>query len=583
MSGLFDQNITYQPSSADHFSPKRIILTKGWGDTNIQIQRAKAICQAYPKAELVDMSNLPHNRVDLQQPDLLTTHYEGKQTLVLGIHKSALRFSEEENNTCPNCWHFSPYGFCPYDCKYCYLAGTPGVKYSPTVKIFLNLEQILDQIDKAATNLTEPTAFYLGKLEDALALDNLTGYSRIMVPFFAQQKYAKMTLLTKCGNIQNLLDLEHNGNTILSWSLNPPAVSKHFETNVPSISQRIEAIKMCADGRTADNPIQHLKCQNVKLDRRHDRRALSLEEIEKLISKTKNYPKRNRMTGKERAMLYTLAVSTGFRANELASLTWSSLDLSDSKASVTVEAAYSKRRREDVIPLRKETASIFADWKKQLQATGKAKLFPKFDPTRGARMLKKDLEQAGIEYVDDAGRYADFHALRHTFITNLTQSGVNVRVAQSLARHSTVTLTMDRYSHVTSYNERAAIDALPDLTGTPDDKEACQQVELKTGTDNLPITPKKTDTKTAHKTAQIAYFDNQSMSEVVNIVNENDEIRENCKPFDSNKIGTDKQPLSVPFSNGGGGIRTPGPFRVNGFQDRRNQPLCHSSSIKYWK
>ena len=28
---------------------------------------------------------------------------------------------------------------------------------------------------------------------------------------------------------------------------------------------------------------------------------------------------------------------------------------------------------------------------------------------------------------------------------------------------------------------------------------------------------------------------------------------------------------------GGGGIRTPGTSRFNGFQDRRNRPLCHPS------
>lgn len=33
-----------------------------------------------------------------------------------------------------------------------------------------------------------------------------------------------------------------------------------------------------------------------------------------------------------------------------------------------------------------------------------------------------------------------------------------------------------------------------------------------------------------------------------------------------------------PTHNGGGlGIRTPGPFRVNGFQDRRFQPLSQTS------
>lgn len=246
MQELFDQNFIYQPVAANRFNPKRIVLTKGWNRSDIQISRSRAICNVYPDAEVVEMSDIPHNRVDLDQTNLLSTHYHGKQTLVLGVHKSALRFSEEDNNTCPNYWHFSPYGFCPYDCKYCYLAGTPGVKFSPTVKVFLNLEQILNQIGKAACQLTKPTAFYLGKLQDSLALDSLTGYSRIMIPFFARRKYARLTLLTKCGNIENLLDLEHNAHTILSWSLNPTDVSDIFEANVPSISERISAMQRCA-------------------------------------------------------------------------------------------------------------------------------------------------------------------------------------------------------------------------------------------------------------------------------------------------------------------------------------------------
>ena len=246
MAELFDENLIYKPVVAKHFNPKRIIFAKGWNRSDTQISRAKNICSVYPDTEVVDMSDVPHNQIDLNQTDILTTHYHGKQTLVLGVHNSALRFSEEDNNTCPNYWHFSPYGFCPYDCKYCYLAGSPGIKFSPTVKVFLNLEQILSKIEQVVSQLKEPTAFYLGKLQDGLALDSLTGYSRIMIPFFARQKYARMTILSKCGNVDNLLNLEHNGHTILSWSLNSPEVSEIFEANVPSISERISAMQKCA-------------------------------------------------------------------------------------------------------------------------------------------------------------------------------------------------------------------------------------------------------------------------------------------------------------------------------------------------
>jgi len=90
-------------------------------------------------------------------------------------------------------------------------------------------------------------------------------------------------------------------------------------------------------------------------------------------------------------------------------------------------------------------------------------------PTRLAWMLRTDLSDVGIEYRDGAGRVLDFHAFRHTFITNLARGGVFYpKVAQQLARHSTITLTMDRYSHTAIGEAAAALSALPDLSSSPD-------------------------------------------------------------------------------------------------------------------
>ncbi|MHC4113973.1 MAG: SPL family radical SAM protein [Planctomycetota bacterium] len=250
MASLFSTekpNRDYQPRLARYFNPDKIVLTKGSCQTARQCDFVEAICNLYPQAEVIERFDISHNRFELGSSDPLELHYKGKKTLLFGVHKSVLRFSDEGDNTCPNYWHFSPYGFCPYNCQYCYLAGTPGVKFSPTVKIFVNIDEILDQIAHTASKLTKPTAFYLGKLQDGLALDSLTGYSRIMVPFFAEQKYTKLTLLTKCSDIENLLDLEHNGHTILSWSLNPSEISERFESNVPTPDERIAAMRKCSD------------------------------------------------------------------------------------------------------------------------------------------------------------------------------------------------------------------------------------------------------------------------------------------------------------------------------------------------
>lgn len=64
-------------------------------------------------------------------------------------------------------------------------------------------------------------------------------------------------------------------------------------------------------------------------------------------------------------------------------------------------------------------------------------------------------------YRNSAGRYADFHATRHTFISNLSRCGVRPMLAQSLARHSDINLTMQVYSHVELEDQNAAIAALP--------------------------------------------------------------------------------------------------------------------------
>jgi spore photoproduct lyase len=54
------------------------------------------ICKLYPKAEINECYDTPHNRIELPEKDMLALHRAGKSTLVFGELKSAVRFSEEE-------------------------------------------------------------------------------------------------------------------------------------------------------------------------------------------------------------------------------------------------------------------------------------------------------------------------------------------------------------------------------------------------------------------------------------------------------------------------------------------------------
>ncbi|MHC4280429.1 MAG: tyrosine-type recombinase/integrase [Planctomycetota bacterium] len=245
---------------------------------------------------------------------------------------------------------------------------------------------------------------------------------------------------------------------------------------------------MVADSRVAENPLAYLKGQNPKTDIRHARRALSLDELKLLIEKTTKGEKHSGMTGKERVMLYTLAVNTGLRAGELASLTWDSFNLSDSMPTVTVSAAYSKHRRDDVQPLPPEAVLWFREWQTEVNGCKDEKVFENFDKGNAAKMLRKDLEKAEIKYRDDAGRVIDFHALRHTYITNVVKSGASAKVAQTLARHSDIKLTMDTYTHLNLCDGKDALDSLPRLTDLEEVQSESNTGEmLLTGTDNLPL------------------------------------------------------------------------------------------------
>jgi len=306
---------------------------------------------------------------------------------------------------------------------------------------------------------------------------------------------------------------------------------------------------LVTDNRTAENPLAYLKGQNPNTDIRHARRALSVDELDRLIRTTAKGQKHSGMTGKERAKLYTLAVSTGLRAGELASLTWQSFNLSDSTPSVTVLAAYSKHRRDDVQLLPLDIAEQFGRWREEINAQGDGKVFGNFDKSNAAKMLRRDLQTAGIAYKDDTGRVVDFHALRHTYITNIVKSGVSAKVAQSLARHSTISLTMDTYTHLTLHDGKAALSGLPKLPDVDNpNSENSKAVALRTGTDNVPLadSPYKPAYK---KLTKNAYFDKNKLASDVAIqgadIAKSGGFDISDNPLSSEQLGSDCHPLTT--------------------------------------
>ena len=222
-----------------------------------------------------------------------------------------------------------------------------------------------------------------------------------------------------------------------------------------------------ADGRLNQSPVEYLRphsASKVRNDRRHERRALSVEDATKLLNKTSVGPARYGMPASERSILYRLAIETGLRASELRSLTRASFQLNAQDPTVTVQAAYTKNRQLAELPLRPETAALLKTHLANKMPAASAFTMP--SKYRLIDMLRADLKVAGIPYrLDPAhGKVVDFHSLRHTCGSWLAAAGVHPKVIQRIMRHSTITLTMDRYTHAFRGDEAAAIAKLPQIS-----------------------------------------------------------------------------------------------------------------------
>lgn len=257
------------------------------------------------------------------------------------------------------------------------------------------------------------------------------------------------------------------------------------------------------DKRVAADPLAGMsKLANAGTDVRRVRRDYSPDELSRLIDAAQSGRIYRDLSGPERAALYRTAAGTGLRVSELASLTAGAFDLDASPPVVHLEAAYSKNRKQVEQPLPDHLADTLRPFLAGKPAD--ALLWPGKWHEDAAEMIRLDLGEARAEwlqtfqdarkrdeaeqsdflaYFDAEGRVIDFHALRHTYVSRIVQGGASAKVAQTLARHSTVQLTLGRYAHAGLYDLSQAVNGLPPMSSGPNAPEASVGVLKATGTD----------------------------------------------------------------------------------------------------
>ena len=207
---------------------------------------------------------------------------------------------------------------------------------------------------------------------------------------------------------------------------------------------------MVRRGRLQANPLATVGKVKTEGREKVRRRALTDDELRRLLA-----------VADVRRPLYLAAAETGLRRNELLSMEWGDVHLEGNTGQLRVRASTTKNSKDAVIPLKDELAAEL----RRIRPEGveaSAKVFVRLDKTRD---IQKDLAAAGVPYFDAQGRKADFHALRHTFNTNLARRGTCDAVRMQLMRHSDPRLTAKVYTDASQLSTAAAISQLPRLLG----------------------------------------------------------------------------------------------------------------------
>ena len=232
------------------------------------------------------------------------------------------------------------------------------------------------------------------------------------------------------------------------------------------------------------NPADGIKLKRRKGDK-EERRVLSREEqkiFKKYASNTLYYN------------AYSLVLETGLRAGEVGGLQWNDIDfdnkclyvkrtmLQDSKKGGFYYGQPKSKKSKRKIPLTNEAVSILQN-QKSLQNKLKSKSNDWNDEWNGLvfttingnpvgsstfrMMMMRIIKNINLdrECNSSDGQYEEFqhaymHSLRHTFATRCIENGVNPKALQIIMGHSSLSITMDLYVHVTDEYSSSEIEKM---------------------------------------------------------------------------------------------------------------------------
>ncbi len=131
---------------------------------------------------------------------------------------------------------------CPFECTYCFLQN---YLTDTTLTVVADTRAIITEI-REKTSLQPWRLFRIGtwELGDSLAVPPLNHVAVELVEEFKDLRNCILKLRTKGAFVEPLLDIDHGGRTVVSWTLNPPQVIGKEEIGTASLDKRLRAMEL---------------------------------------------------------------------------------------------------------------------------------------------------------------------------------------------------------------------------------------------------------------------------------------------------------------------------------------------------
>lgn len=128
---------------------------------------------------------------------------------------------------------------CFHACDYCHIGSV--------FNIMTNLEAFAAHVRQLVRENPWCRLWKFDNYTDTITLEPEYGASEVMVNQFATEPDAFLMLYTKSANVDHLLDLDHRGRTLISWSLGSDTASRVIEKQTPPLPERLTAMRRCAE------------------------------------------------------------------------------------------------------------------------------------------------------------------------------------------------------------------------------------------------------------------------------------------------------------------------------------------------